>query len=1138
MQYSFRIASSLVIAAFVLFVFSCSNQPAGKPRVLIFSKTAGYHHASIANGIVAINKLGSQHNFDTDTTTNAALFNEDSLQKYAAVIFLSTTGDVLNNFQEAAFERYIQAGGGYMGIHAAADCEYDWGWYGRLVGGYFLSHPGIHDTFPNIQEGVFTVVDSSNDACKQLPKLWKRTDEFYSFKKLSKEVKVLLSIDEKTYHGGVNGDNHPMAWYHDYDGGRAFYTNLGHTNESYTDSLYLTHILGGIEYAIGGNKKLDYTKVKTLLPPEDNRFSKTILTQGEFFEPTEMTILPNFDILVIQRRGEIMLYKSETKKVKQVGFFNVYYKTSKPGVNAEEGMLGLAKDPNYAKNNWVYIYYSPADTGVNRLSRFTFKNDTLDKATEKVVLEVKSQRDICCHTGGSIAFGPDGLLYFSAGDNSTPFDEPGQHYVNSGYGPLNDAPGHLQYDARRSSGNTNDLRGKIMRIRVKDDGSYEIPDGNLFPKGTEKTRPEIYVMGNRNPYRITVDQKNSFLYWGEVGPDAQNDSLATRGPRGYDEINQARKAGFFGWPLFVGNNYAYRRYDYTTGVSGDAYDPAKPVNESRNNTGLKELPAAQPAFIWYPYAASPDFPQAGTGGRNAMAGPVYYTDLFPAATRLPDYYNGKLIIYDWIRGWIKAVTLQPNGDFDKMEPFFGSIQLNSCIDMEVGPDGKLYLLEYGTGWFSKNPDAGLARIDFNGGNRPPSVKSITVNKTSGVLPFSITATTDAEDPEKDKVNYKWNFGNGETKETTTPTVDYTYTKAGDFKISVEAADDKNAVGKSGTVAVYAGNEAPQVNIAITGGNKSFYIPGLPVQYAVAVTDKTDTAKIDMANLYVSVDYPEGFDKAAAPMGHQQGLASISGKNIMLSLDCKSCHKEADKSIGPSFTQVSAKYAKDANAATYLSQKIIKGGSGVWGEVSMAAHPNLAQEDAAQIVSWVLSLTNKAAIKKSLPASGSITASAVAKPASTMVIAASYTDKGGNNIKALTGNATASLHSNTLTFSGTEKVKGFNPIKYNGINMLIFPASDGWLSIADIDLTGVYSINVNCGWQETVKTLDFELRLDAPDGKLLGKGSMPSPKKGQQSGTANIPVASITDGQLHTIYILYHPKEPVKGSIVSVRFNGK
>ena len=354
MNRSFAILKTLVLITILILVFSCSKKRSGNARILVFSKTAGYHHESIADGNTAIQKLGSQNNFDVDTTTNAAMFNDDSLKKYAAVVFLSTTGNVLDHYQEAAFERYIQAGGGYMGIHAATDTEYDWGWYGRLAGAYFLDHPGINDTFPNVQEGVLNVVDTNNGATKHLPQQWKKKDEFYSFKKMNKDVNVLMTIDEKTYNGGKNGDYHPMAWYHDYDGGRAFYTELGHTKESFSEEPYLQHILGGIQYAIGDNKELNYSKAKTKTPPDENRFTKTQLAQGDFYEPTEMTILPNFDILVVQRRGEIMLYKNETKNVKQVGFLDVYFKTNTPGVNAEEGVMGLAKDPDYKKNNYFF----------------------------------------------------------------------------------------------------------------------------------------------------------------------------------------------------------------------------------------------------------------------------------------------------------------------------------------------------------------------------------------------------------------------------------------------------------------------------------------------------------------------------------------------------------------------------------------------------------------------------------------------------------------------------------------------------------------------------------------------------------------------------------------------------------------
>ncbi|QHS57344.1 ThuA domain-containing protein [Mucilaginibacter sp. 14171R-50] len=234
--------SFLLVAVLMLMNISCIARP--KPKVLIFCKTAGFHHESIAVGIPAIIKLGKENNFDVDTTTNSSNFNADNLKQYAAVIFLSTTGDVLNNEQQAAFEQYIRAGHGFVGVHAATDTEYDWPWYGGLVGAYFKSHPAKQ------QEAKLDVVNRDFAATKHLPATWRRLDEWYNYKWIAPDLQVLIKIDEGSYTGGENGDNHPMSWYHKYDGGRAFYTALGHTDASYAEPLYLKHLLGGIQYAI------------------------------------------------------------------------------------------------------------------------------------------------------------------------------------------------------------------------------------------------------------------------------------------------------------------------------------------------------------------------------------------------------------------------------------------------------------------------------------------------------------------------------------------------------------------------------------------------------------------------------------------------------------------------------------------------------------------------------------------------------------------------------------------------------------------------------------------------------------------------------------------------------------------------
>lgn len=215
-----------------------------KKQILVFSKTAGFRHTSIEAGKLALLKLGKENKMVVDTTEDASFFTAATLKKYDAVIFLSTTGDVLNDEQQTAFEQYIRSGKGFVGIHAATDTEYGWPWYCKLVGANFANHP-------KPQKAMLHVTDATHRSTNHLPKAWERFDEWYNFKNQNTNVKVLLTIDEKSYQGGKNGDTHPMAWYHAYDGGRAFYTALGHTDESFQEEHFLKHVLGGIQYAMG-----------------------------------------------------------------------------------------------------------------------------------------------------------------------------------------------------------------------------------------------------------------------------------------------------------------------------------------------------------------------------------------------------------------------------------------------------------------------------------------------------------------------------------------------------------------------------------------------------------------------------------------------------------------------------------------------------------------------------------------------------------------------------------------------------------------------------------------------------------------------------------------------------------------------
>ncbi|MCX4469987.1 ThuA domain-containing protein [Micromonospora sp. NBC_01655] len=808
--------------------------------VLVFSRTAGFRHDSIPAGLAAIQKLGADNGFTVDASEDGAAFTDENLAKYRAVIWLSTTGDVLDADQQAAFERYIQGGGGYVGIHAASDTEYSWSWYGDLVGAYFASHPAN-------QQATVKVEDHAHPSTAALPGRWSRFDEWYNFRSNPRgDVHVLASLDETSYSPGAGamGADHPTAWCQDFDGGRAWYTGGGHTQESYADPEFLTHLLGGIRTA-AGVERADCGASKT------SSFEKVTLDSNTS-NPMELDVAPDGRVFYVERDGRVQIVKPDSGNTVTALRLDVF-------TGNEDGLIGLRLDPDFATNNWVYLYYAPNGGGPrNHLSRFTVTGDTIDKASEKVVLQVATQRNTCCHAGGSMTFDSAGNLYLATGDNTNPFE-------SDAFTPIDERAGRQDYDAQRSSGNTNDLRGKVIRIHPEDDGTYTVPAGNLFAPGTAKTRPEIYAMGFRNPFRIGVDPATDTLYVGDYGPDA-GAANPNRGPEGTVEWNIVDRPGNYGWPYCTGANYAYNDYQFPSGPSGAKFDCAAPVNDSPNNTGLTTLPPAIAATVDYDYSGNPRFPEIGGGGAP-MAGPAYRYDADnPSKTKWPAYYDGKALFGEWNQS--KMYTMQVGADgrtLVDINQLLTGMSLIRPMDFEFGPDGALYLIEWGTGFGGNNDDSGVYRIDYVAGDRAPIVEA-SADPTSGPAPLTVRfSSAGSRDPDGGALTYAWAFGDGQTSTEANPT--HTYAEAGDYtaQLTVTNPAGRTAVAN---VPVTVGNTAPTVTIEFPP-NGGFFDWGDQVRYTIKVTDPEDgTIDCDRVRLQVLL----GHDEHAHPLEQHTGCS--------------------------------------------------------------------------------------------------------------------------------------------------------------------------------------------------------------------------------------------------------------------------
>ncbi|WP_230985970.1 PKD domain-containing protein, partial [Microbispora oryzae] len=489
------------------------------------------------------------------------------------------------------------------------------------------------------------------------------------------------------------------------------------------------------------------------------------------------------------------------------------------------------------------------------LSRFTLKSDdTLDLASEKVVLEVANDRGMCCHVGGDIDFDAQGNLYLTTGDDSNPFE-------SGGYAPLDErSDRNPQYDVQRTAANSNDLRGKLLRIHPEADGSYTIPSGNLFAPGTAKTRPEIYGMGLRNPFRMSVDKATGVVYLGDYGPDAGT-SDANRGPSGQVEFNRITGPGNFGWPYCTGSNTASETYGEWTFPNGPSLGKFNcsggPTNNSFRNTGLTTLPAAKPAWIKYAGdSGSP--PEFGSGSESPMGGPVYRFDpSSSSAVKFPQSLDGRFFAGEYGRKWIKAIEVKSDGSRGEISAFPWSG--TQVMDMAFGPDGALYVLDYGTG----SNNQALYRIEYIGtANRNPVAKA-AANTTSGAAPLAVTfSSAGSSDPEGGALTYSWSFGDGGTSTAANPS--HTYTANGTYTPTLTVRDPQGLTGTASLV-VTVGNTAPVVSMSLPVDGQLFSF-GDTVPFQVSGSDAEDGA-LDCSK--VTVTYF---------LGHDSHSHQITGKS--------------------------------------------------------------------------------------------------------------------------------------------------------------------------------------------------------------------------------------------------------------------
>lgn len=708
---------------------------------------------------------------------------------------------------------------------------------------------------PKVQEATVDVVDRQHPAGEGLPVTWNRSDKWTNWSPNPiGEVHTVAQVQEKTYEPGegANGPFHPISWCRDYDGGRSFYTGMGGTEGSYAEDAFRGHLLGAIQWTTGMVRGDCQATIGSNYEIERLTAENQPGQLDQIGEPHGLTIAPDGTVFYIGKAacpsgpikewenpdvglgcGTIHQWNPATEDVKLLTTLEVMGNRGSGSelVKNEEGLVGMTLDPDFQDNGWFYVFWMPHDSidrenriGQRTVSRFTYdhETETIDQNTRKDLLSWDTQIHSCCHAGGGMAFDNDGNLYIGSGDNNS-------SQGSSGYSGNNwtDKFNGISFrDARRTSGNTNHLNGKILRIHPEDDGTYTIPEGNLFPEADDpgdKTRPEIYVMGVRNISRLAYDKKNDWLTAAWVGPDAGKPSPEL-GPAKYETATIITSAGNQGWPFCMGNKQPYRdRSDTDASVLTGWYDCDNPKNTSPANTGLVDIPPVRDNMIWYsPSGGGPVFPTRDDGSgiptyndedatytqpylkggcQAIMDGPTYHRSEVDTKSGVawPAHWNNKWFMGDNCNPNNRvALTVNPDTVDEAAPPVAaeslrhiirgggGDNELQAWMDAKFGPDGALYMVDYAGGFFSLHPNQKLIKISYTGGAATPAPAATATSLHNRPLTVAFTGEKSGG------VSYKWDFGDGNTSTEANPR--HTYAKVGNYTatLTVAYADGETA----------------------------------------------------------------------------------------------------------------------------------------------------------------------------------------------------------------------------------------------------------------------------------------------------------------------------------------------------------